>query len=102
MVVFYSVDNKSFTEAFCENKDKPELKCNGKCQMSKLAEQDSPNDKNSNYLENLKREITLFITYSPFEELVAIKNKYLPDFFYQKQYSFLFSRQIPHPPAKIS
>ena len=102
MVVFYSVDNKSFTEAFCENKDKPELKCNGKCQMSKLAEQDSSNDNNSNYLENLKREITLFMTYPPVEELTPIQNKYLPDFLYQNQYSFLFFRQIPHPPAKIS
>jgi hypothetical protein len=102
MVVFYSVDNQSFTEAFCENKDKPELKCNGKCQMSKLAEQDSSNDKNTNYLENLKREITLFITYSPIEELITIQNNYLPGFLYQNQYSFLFSRQIPHPPSKIS
>jgi hypothetical protein len=102
MVTFYSVDNKSFTEAFCENKDKPELKCNGKCQMSKLAEQDSSNDKNSNFLENLQREITLFITHSPIEELIAIQNKYLPNFLYQNQYSFLFSWKIPHPPAKIS
>jgi len=45
MVVFYSVDNQNFTEAFCENKDKPEMKCNGKCQMSKMAEWNSSNDK---------------------------------------------------------
>jgi len=102
MVVFYSVDNQSFTEAFCENKDKPELKCNGKCQMSKLAKQDSSNKQNPNYLENLQREITLFITYSTSEEFITIQNTYLPDFLYQNQYSFLFSRQIPHPPAKIS
>jgi len=101
MVVFYSVDNDSFTKVFCKNKDNPELKYNGKYQMSKLAEQDSSNDKNSNYLENLKREITLFITYSPFEKLIAIQNKYLPDFLSQNQYSFLFSRQILHPPANI-
>jgi hypothetical protein len=99
MVVFYSVDNKSFTEAFCENKDKPELKCNGKCQMSKLAEQDSRNEQNPNILENLQREITLFIAYSPSEKFIAIQNKYLSEFLYQNKYSFLFYRKIPHPPA---
>lgn len=102
MVVFYSVDNQSFTEAFCENKDKPELKCNGKCQMSKLAEQDPSNEQNSNFLENLKREITLFISFSAPEEFIGIQNKSLPLFLYQNQYSFLYSRHIPHPPAKIS
>lgn len=102
MVVFYSVDNQSFTEAFCENKDKPELKCNGKCQMSKLAEQDSSNEQNPNFLENLQREITLFIAYSISEELIAVQNKYLSEFLYQNQYSFLFSTQTAHPPAKIS
>lgn len=102
MVVFYSVDNQSFTEAFCENKDKPELKCNGKCQMSKLAEQDSSNEQNPNYLENLQREITLFITYSISEEFIAIQNKSLPVFLYKNQYTFLFSTLIPHPPSKIS
>ena len=30
---------------FCENKDKPGLKCNGKCQIPKLAEQDSAIEK---------------------------------------------------------
>ncbi|HZJ37168.1 MAG TPA: hypothetical protein VFD29_11150 [Gillisia sp.] len=102
MVVFYSIDNQSFTETFCENKDKPELKCNGKCQMSKLAEQDPSNDKNPNYLENLQREITLFISLPASEEFIAFQNTRLPIFLYQNQYSFLFSGQIPHPPAKIS
>ncbi len=102
MVVFYSVDNQSFTEAFCENKDSPELKCNGKCQMSKLAEQDSSSQQNPNALENMQREITLFITSSISEEFITLQNKYFSDFLYQDQYSFLFFRQIPHPPAKIS
>lgn len=32
----YSFFNDSFTEQFCENKAKPELKCNGKCHLKKV------------------------------------------------------------------
>lgn len=34
LVLFYNVDNQSFTEAFCENIDKPELECNGSCAIT--------------------------------------------------------------------
>jgi hypothetical protein len=33
----YHFNNKVFTESYCINKDKPELKCNGKCELAKLA-----------------------------------------------------------------
>uniref|UniRef100_UPI00404B12B1 hypothetical protein n=1 Tax=Flavobacterium sp. TaxID=239 RepID=UPI00404B12B1 len=33
----YSFFNDSFTEQFCENKAKPELKCNGKCELKKIS-----------------------------------------------------------------
>ena len=32
----YSFFNDNFTEQFCENKAKPELKCNGKCHLTKI------------------------------------------------------------------
>lgn len=32
----YSYNNKLFIEKYCENKDKPELKCNGKCHLKKV------------------------------------------------------------------
>lgn len=31
----YELNVETITQAFCENKDKPELKCNGKCHLSK-------------------------------------------------------------------
>lgn len=38
----YSFFNESFTEIFCENKEKPELKCNGQCHLKKISnEQDN-------------------------------------------------------------
>ena len=31
----YQLDKANFIEQHCENKDQPELKCNGKCHLSK-------------------------------------------------------------------
>lgn len=35
---WYQVARDSFAELFCENLDRPQLQCNGKCQLPKLAE----------------------------------------------------------------
>lgn len=36
-----------FTENYCVNKDKPALKCNGKCELSKLAKAAEKQEKNN-------------------------------------------------------
>lgn len=42
---FYLLDNSDFIEFFCENKDKPQMHCNGNCQLSKIADrQDEKKD----------------------------------------------------------
>jgi len=40
---YYELDPIGFIENLCENKDKPELACNGKCQLKKVAEDNSEN-----------------------------------------------------------
>lgn len=35
---YYKIDPIGFIEALCENQDKPELQCNGKCHLKKVAE----------------------------------------------------------------
>lgn len=34
--IYYNVDTVGFIEALCENKDKPEMQCNGKCHLNKI------------------------------------------------------------------
>ena len=34
--IYYNVDPIGFIEELCENKDKPELQCNGKCHLKKI------------------------------------------------------------------
>lgn len=40
----YSFFNESFTAQFCENKAKPELKCNGKCYLKKIDKEQNNQD----------------------------------------------------------
>jgi hypothetical protein len=36
--IYYNIDPIGFVEALCENKDKPELECNGKCHLKKVTQ----------------------------------------------------------------
>lgn len=35
IILDYSLSVKEYTEMYCENKDEPELECNGKCHLGK-------------------------------------------------------------------
>lgn len=56
-VIEYSIDNKSFTEKYCINKDKPSLQCNGKCHLTKIAKENSENNTPTTHF--LEKEIVL-------------------------------------------
>ncbi|MHA7863174.1 hypothetical protein [Flagellimonas marinaquae] len=45
MYVYYSLDREGFIEQLCENKDKPELNCDGKCMLSQMLNAQSEDDK---------------------------------------------------------
>ena len=97
MISFYMVDTKNFVELFCVNKEKPELECNGKCELSKLAESDTSKEKPS-YLDILQKEIVLFYSasYSPQPKILA--QNFLVDNEYLNNYRFLFTSEFILPP----
>jgi|TARA_R100000789_G_scaffold82183_1_gene77502 hypothetical protein len=97
MISFYMVDTKNFVELFCVNKEKPELECNGKCELSKLAESDTSKEKPS-YLDILQKEIVLFYSasYSPQPKILAQNS--LVDNEYLNNYRFLFTSEFILPP----
>lgn len=41
---WYTLDIESFIEQLCENKDRPQLQCNGKCYLSKVSTNSSKQD----------------------------------------------------------
>ena len=46
IVADYSINKKIIAEKLCENRDKPTLKCDGKCQLAKkLASEEDQNNK---------------------------------------------------------
>ena len=99
MLGFYVIDSESFIELFCVNKEKPELHCDGKCELSKLAHQDDANSERPSYLDIFHRELV----YTPHLnlEIHFFASKTLHQYSYQNSYLFLFSTSHDHPPVLV-
>lgn len=101
MLGFYLVDNEDFTELFCINKEKPELECNGKCEVSKIAQQEQDQKEKSTVLDLLQYESV----YNKTQEneivfnLINIESKSI--FVYINHYLFQSSDKINHPPILV-
>ena len=101
-MIDYVVNYDYITQELCENKNKPEMACNGKCHLMKeLAksstdEQPTSNsEKKSNaYSEILFCESITHLDFTPFNA----PNLSVADT-YQSLYFKLYSTSIPHPPS---
>ncbi len=45
LMTYYSLFTENFIENFCENKDRPELNCDGKCFLSKMLKKGDQQEK---------------------------------------------------------
>jgi len=94
---YYELDPIGFIENLCENKDKPELQCNGKCHLKKVAESNTENQQNPPKFISLK-DITFFVV-NIFEiTFISIKNSSNKNFEYKNLYAFSGVRKIDRPP----
>jgi len=98
MISFYLVDNSSFTELFCVNKDKPEMECNGKCEISKLSK-DSTTKEKPTHLDFLQRQVVLF--FNPMQQLEVFQfseeeNTLIT---YLNNYTYQYLPKSFHPPS---
>lgn len=79
-VVEYLVNYTTIVTELCENKDKPQLQCNGKChlakQLAKSAETDSKKD--SPKQDSKKTEAPVWMFTEPLTLPLFLENKY-PD-----------------------
>lgn len=106
-VLDYIVNYDYIAKVLCENKAKPELKCNGKCQLMKELAKASEAEKpiSSDKKENHKQEIeVLFIN-----EIASIEMDFFYEFNnssisnnYTNFYFHLSSYSLFHPPIIIS
>ncbi|WP_343328220.1 hypothetical protein [Polaribacter staleyi] len=95
--IYYNLDTAGFIETFCENKDKPELQCNGKCHLKKIT-------KTANQEKNQPVELINFKDILVYNQKISsfhfTKNTYQnkPTFQYLNLYYFKLSTTYFHPP----
>lgn len=95
--IYYELDPIGFIEELCENKDKPELQCNGKCHLKKVVQ--TTGDENEpvkivNFEELLlfKQDITDYKLQANFYSLKR------ENFTYLNRYNFSYKSSCFHPP----
>lgn len=95
----YIFHNESFTEKYCINIKKPELKCNGKCHLKKIdTEKETKDPTKKNFFEI---EITFFNTicdykFENFRNLKKIKKRFKKDLF-----KTIGNFPLEHPPQNL-
>ncbi len=95
---YYAFFTEDFVERFCENKERPELNCDGKCALAKMLLQESSDDTPPINLDLLKTETLLFLEsgmaiYFP----INLENT-TPISDYTNHYRFNFTDQEIQPP----
>lgn len=105
-VLEYVINYDYIVNVLCENKSKPELKCNGKCHLAKeLAKASESNSKNSSdkKITFEQTEIVFFQEIQPIEirqiyffDKTSIGNNYSNLYFHLNDCAFF------HPPTFIS
>lgn len=93
---YYEIDPIGFIEALCENKEQPELQCNGKCQLKKVSKENSNTNQTPTHLIDFK-EITLYINSFSYELVNYINNKE-HHYAYSNHYKLLNASLVDHPP----
>ncbi|WP_396189319.1 hypothetical protein [Flavobacterium sp.] len=103
LVVEFITNNKAFTEKYCSNKTKPELKCNGKCHLNKEVKKNSDSNKPLQTEKSENRNFPVEILFYQETKLIysffyfLAKNKKI-NAFYLNRYKAIFITKLFHPP----
>ena len=94
---YYYLDPVGFIEQLCDNKDKPELQCNGKCHLSMISSAET-SDEQTPIIEIRFEQLLLFIERPQSYELrcIPINNQNLNT--YNSLYKFELVQTFLHPP----
>ena len=94
---WYVLDIDSFVEQLCENKDTPELQCNGKCYLSKVSKTTSPQEEQT--IPLLEWDQLVFCqTKLTQDSKIAVEILEHLDFYYLTLSTEGYSQSIFHPP----
>jgi len=100
-LIDYAVNYEYISEKLCENKDKPQLLCNGKCYLVKEMAKTSENTPKQSNLKISSGFTDAFVADQIFKfdfstEYFTEKDK--PSPFYKSFYHFLVGSDVFHPP----
>jgi len=103
--IWYKIDQKRITEEKCINKDRPSLKCNGKCFLAKqlkrienLESNKLPSKKSNPY--TIKFEVQYSTRFSSIDYQYSINDvSNIHCFSYDEPISMVFLKSVFHPPA---
>ncbi len=96
---YYTLDPIGFVENLCENKDKPELQCNGKCQLMKVSESQNSDQNIPKSIIDFK-ELILYPSPNTSFQLTQVKTTKRLHFLshYLNLYTFNNTNDCFHPP----
>lgn len=95
---YYALFTQDFIERYCENKEIPELQCDGKCTLSKMLLQKKQEENKPLNLDWLKVETILFlgrVSSIKFEAFLIYKTN---GFLHTDLYRFHYIQKIIIPP----
>ena len=95
---YYALFTDDFVERFCENTARPEMKCDGKCALSKMLLQETEDEKTPVNIDWLKTETILFVAPLISFDFLKLPQTELNELQYSVLYDFHFSERINHPP----
>ncbi len=96
--VEYVINYDYISKVLCINKDKPALQCNGKCQLMQKLEKQQDDDFKSLRIVGEDYPIGFIELLSIKKDTIILKTISKRDP-YNKNYFFLFSKLVFHPPA---
>jgi len=97
MYVYYSLDREGFIEKLCENKDKPELKCDGKCMLAKMLQAQTDEDEQPMPMIGWEQVLVFYTDLTDYD-FRDEKDMGRGMFHYFNTYSYSFSNTLNKPP----
>jgi hypothetical protein len=100
-VITYYVDYEYISKELCENIDKPELRCDGKCHLKKELANASEEDKPISNFKNIFKEIEniLFIEKINSYNIISFSKIIQNNYWYNNLYQYNNSNLTFHPPS---
>lgn len=100
--MFYLLDKETYIELFCENREKPELHCDGKCSLNKNAAE------NSDHKSEIPERITMmsfpdFISNEEFDFQIISFSEFTTTTFGEtfSLYNFQYLKNLNQPPEGL-